>query len=524
MKYKIIVDKQSRVNPSGEQKEYVIDIEELRVKGDVCDLLVVTPDRAYVERKLQLSKYNVLTELEKPIIEELGDLNIELFEKENYIYLIDMEGNKFYAEYVIKNDFTDTFVTSIEMNTAISQTTEDIMLSVNKKVDGEEFGTYIQQNAEAIKIAWNQITDFIQLMVLNNNASLAILDKDKKVLMALDKEGQHFYKDGKDVFGQMGVQKINDERFISFSVEGEYNKQIENGMAWGIKTKSDGEFYPILSIRNFAMGPKNSDGGYGELELSSCNLVLNGFGTGIKTGGVLIHGDPGEQEGVFFWDISKNKNLLTVSPDNFNNYANIAILDNINFYKNQTGSNTFRIGNDNSSCILTDTGYFSVQGEGAMFGLNNKRTDFDVYPSVYAGIHGDLNVTGKLYADNYSSDRRIKKNIKNTTLKAIDLIKQIKHKQFDMKEDSKHYRVGYIAQEMEEIDSNFVLKREKTEETEERYYINELPIIATATKAIQEQQEQIEILQETNKQKDETIKKILERLEIVEKEVFNGKD
>ena len=47
---------------------------------------------------------------------------------------------------------------------------------------------------------------------------------------------------------------------------------------------------------------------------------------------------------------------------------------------------------------------------------------------------------------------------------------------------------------MEQIDPNFVIKREKTDTLEERYYINELPIIATLSKAIQEQQQQIDEL------------------------------
>ena len=45
---------------------------------------------------------------------------------------------------------------------------------------------------------------------------------------------------------------------------------------------------------------------------------------------------------------------------------------------------------------------------------------------------------------------------------------------------------------MEEIDPNFVIIRPKTETADERYYINELPIIATISKALQEQQEIIE--------------------------------
>ena len=69
--------------------------------------------------------------------------------------------------------------------------------------------------------------------------------------------------------------------------------------------------------------------------------------------------------------------------------------------------------------------------------------------------------------------------------------------EFDKKDDGKHYSIGYIAQDMEKIDPNFVIKRpaDKKRKIKERYYINELPIIATLSKAIQEQQEQINKLQ-----------------------------
>ena len=69
--------------------------------------------------------------------------------------------------------------------------------------------------------------------------------------------------------------------------------------------------------------------------------------------------------------------------------------------------------------------------------------------------------------------------------------------EFDKKDDGKHYSIGYIAQDMEKIDPNFDIKRpeDPKRKIEERYYINELPIIATLSKAIQEQQEQINKLQ-----------------------------
>ncbi len=517
MQYKIIVDKQSRVNPSGEQREYLIDIEELRVKDNIYDSLIVNPDRAYIERKLQLSKYKVLTELETPIIEELGDLDIELFEKENYIYLIDMEGNKFYAEYVIKNDFTDTFVTSIEMNTAINQTAQDIMLSVNKKVNGEDFGTYIQQNAEAIKIAWNQISDFIQLMILNDNVSFAILDKDKNVIMSLDKQGQHFYKeDGVSVFGEIGVKTIEEQdtngnsiksRYINFSVDGEYEKQINEGMAWGITTKTDNKFHPIFYIRNFAMGEKNSDASYGELELSSCNLVLNGFGTGIKTGGVLIYGDPGEVEGVTFWDINNNRKLLSISPDNFNDYANIDILDNISFYRNQARSNSFKIGDgENNYCLFTDKGSADIW-------------EVRIWNELYC--KGIVSVSGHIYCNNgvepFSLAEK-KKDIEKYNNKAINEIKNTDIYYYNYKEDEENCkrRVGAIIGENYNCSKEIIGTEGKG--------IDIYSMLSISYKAIQEQQEQIEELQEKDKQKEEIIQNLISRIETLEKEVLNGKN
>lgn len=158
MKYKIIVDKQPRNNPSAEKKEYEIDIEELRVKGDVYDSLIITREEDYVMRRLSLSEYGVLTELEKPIKENIPSLNIELFEGDNYIYLIDMIGNKFYAEYLIKNDFTDLYVTQNQMNSAINQSASQIEISVNQTLTG--YSTTEQMNS-AITQKANEITSTV---------------------------------------------------------------------------------------------------------------------------------------------------------------------------------------------------------------------------------------------------------------------------------------------------------------------------------------------------------------------------
>ena len=165
MQYKIIVDKQPNSNPSDEKKEYIIDIEELRVKGDVYDSLNIELNRTYVTRRLNLSKYGVLSVLDEPVIENLDEVNIELFEGDNYIYLMDMQGNKFYAEYLVKNDFTDMYVTKNEMNSAINQTATGIELSVTQKLQSYTTNDDLDEAVTTLNSTITQTANNINLEV-----------------------------------------------------------------------------------------------------------------------------------------------------------------------------------------------------------------------------------------------------------------------------------------------------------------------------------------------------------------------
>ena len=472
----------------------------LRQKNNVRDEYILDDGRAKIIRRI--NQNGSIKDNEE--IEDLGELHIILEQGKNTIQIKDFSA-EMQAKWAQKSDLTDTFATKVETNTKISQTASQIMSEVNKKVDEEELGTKIEQNAEAVKVAWNQIAEYIQMMIINENASFAILDKNKKIMMALDKTGQHFYKDdGITVFGDMGVNKEENNTYVSFSVNGDYNTDIENGMAWGIKTTSDNKYYPILYIKNFHMGKKNTDDIYGQLSLAFCDLVLNGMETGIVSGNVKMFGNI--FSGLTFYDTNSESDLLNIFPISSDlggvEGGGLSILNNIQMFKNSLGSNSFKIGN----ILMTDEGYLSVENGDVMIGTNSKKTDFTVYVPSLASIHGNLDVDGNVYANNISSDKRIKENIKDSTESALDIIKKIHHKEFDKKDDGKHYKIGYIAQDMEQIDKNFVIKKpaDKKRNIEERYYINELPIIATLTKAIQEQQKQIEELKkEINEMKGE---------------------
>lgn len=162
MKYTIIIDKQPSTSPSEEKKEYAIDIEELRTYQGVSDTLKVTPDMAYVIRRLALSEYGVLSILDEPNQENLKDLNIELFEGTNYVYILNEQGNKISASYIIKSEFTDIYPTKVEMNSAITQSASSIEISVSQKLEG--YSTTKEMNA-AIKVSADSINSEVKKKV-----------------------------------------------------------------------------------------------------------------------------------------------------------------------------------------------------------------------------------------------------------------------------------------------------------------------------------------------------------------------
>lgn len=423
----------------------------------------------------------------------------------------------------ITQSVSKTYSTKTETTNAKNEAINSANASTDKKLEDytvtEQLGTVIEQNWEHIKIAWNQISEFIQMMIINGNASFAILDESKSILMSLDKEGQHFYKNNKTPFGEMGVNTINNQNYISFGIMGDYGQQIADGMAWGITTQTDNKFWPILYIKNFSMGEKDSDTSYGELVLSSCNLVLDGIGTGIKTGGVLINGDP-SGFGLYFWDENTHKVLLTISPPNSFEDAYISILDNIKFFRNEAGSNSFMLGAGNNYCLLSDNGYMRgnelyVVGDGTFLGDFN--CEGNLYASKNITCYGNIDCRGNIYAANISSDKRLKKNIKNAKDGAIEILNKIQVKSFDWKEDNVHTNYGFIAQELEEIDGNYVLKQKVEDKNiDYKYYVNELPILATLVKSVQENYIIIKELKEKEQQKNEIIAELMSRIEKLE--------
>ena len=509
----------------------------LRQKNNVKDEYILDGGKAKIIRRI--NQDGSIKDNEE--IEDLGELHIILEQGKNTIQIKDFSA-EMQVKWAQKSDLTDTFATQVQVNTSITQTSKQIMTEVNKKVDEEELGTKIIQDYESVQVAWNKISDFIKMMVFNNNASLCIVDGSNNVIASFDKVGEHFYKSGETTpFGEMGVQTVDDKQYISFSVEGEYDSDIANGMAWGIKTKSDGKFFPIFYIKDFNMGAKNSDTGGGSLVLTACDIILNGLGTGIQTGGVRIEGDPSGQ-GLYFYDVKDpSQSYIEIIPKNILDEATINILDKIQFFKNQAGTNSFMIGEQNGDhCLFTSDGSIygktlgvgsniyidsngDVTGDLTFFSLPSYQGDTFVYGE---GHRYHLNWTeGQLqfWVDSTNvgtlSDKRLKKEIQDIDEDFIKAIEEIEMKQFKVANRNGLVSFGIMAQDLIEIFEKYnknpfeyevVFKTKyRTDDDTSYYAVNYEQFLILKQKAndikFKKQQESIDKVQEKKKEMEEKL-------------------
>ena len=110
------------------------------------------------------------------------------------------------------------------------------------------------------------------------------------------------------------------------------------------------------------------------------------------------------------------------------------------------------------------------------------------YLSVRGQFMGKSNyTTTKIYSGSAPSDIRLKKNVKDSTISAIEIIEQMKVRQFDWKENNAHQNIGFVADEIEKIDPNLTLGGGYDENGEmDVKQINSPYLLNYAIKAIQE--------------------------------------
>ena len=118
-----------------------------------------------------------LTKQDDSII-DLGILNVELFEGDNYLYIPSYHPEllNYHVSYVIKNEYTSVFATRIEMHSAITQTADEINLEVSKKVGEDEVISTINQSAEKIELKANRLVIDSDYFKLSEDGKMEAVD------------------------------------------------------------------------------------------------------------------------------------------------------------------------------------------------------------------------------------------------------------------------------------------------------------------------------------------------------------
>lgn len=415
----------------------------LRQKNNVKDEYILDAGKAKIIRRI--NQDGSIKDNEE--IEDLGELHIILEQGKNTIQIKNFSA-EIQVKWAQKSDLTDTFATKVQVNTSITQTSTQIMTEVNKKVDEEEFGTKIEQNSEAVKLAWNQISDFIQMMIINGNVSLAILDENNNILMNLDKEGQHFYNDGNSMdIGSFDCYYPiygNEYKSLMFALN---EKATNNFMAWGYKTVSENgdiSYTPVIYLG----GTSDTDYGFHV----DNDLFLNLNSLKFKNSRIFDNNDSlmfEVGEDLFIGDTRDSKEILSV-------------------YRNQYGTKTLKIfGDINKPIMIDDAGNLVMAGG-----------------SIFLNQNGYIDCIGL----NQTSLEEKKKNFEKMKDNAIEIINGIDIYRYNLKteKDTDKKHIGFV------IGDNYNYSKEVT--SLDNTGVDNYSFTSLCCKAIQEQQKQIEEL------------------------------
>ena len=168
--------------------------------------------------------------------------------------------------------YTDDKLKSYSTSAQIKVKTDSIESEVKKKLNSSELSTKIQQNASAVKIAWNNISKYIQF----ESGELRIYDSavisSQKLVSKFNYNGCQFYRNDYYV-GKIGTNKLQSDsskKGLNFDLE-------SNGayMTWASKDSSSANVY-TMKWTYVQKGKGWGNYTAGELH-AGCNVDMHGW-------------------------------------------------------------------------------------------------------------------------------------------------------------------------------------------------------------------------------------------------------
>lgn len=198
---------------NGETKQQVIQLpfDYLLIQDDVYDEFVVDMDGScYKIKRLQLLADGSISELDTEEIINYDNLTIPVYEGNNS-YSINYYTPTLYAKYSKQSDLTDVFATKVDVSSSITQTKDEIELSVTQEItdatDTETLISKINLSPGQIKLEGT----------VTANENFKILQDGSIEAVNGSFSGDIFLGDGKKVIGGDGLFTN-----LQYSTTGEY--------------------------------------------------------------------------------------------------------------------------------------------------------------------------------------------------------------------------------------------------------------------------------------------------------------
>ncbi|VNA66085.1 PblB [Streptococcus pneumoniae] len=233
-------------------------------------------------------------------------------------------------------------------------------------------------------------------------------------------------------------------------------------------------------IGGFTLGQFDQGGGRWISGINQFSVGMgNGAGYGVRTAFWANWGNNWNYAGPKAWNVNTDGKMYCRNEVGFYDQVDFSNSSIANFYGNTTFSRSpvFSNGIELGSKDVLGDGWNPKGGRNAVVWWNQVGS-------------GSLK-----YWMEQKSDRRLKENITDTAVKALDKINRLRMVAFDFIENKKHEEIGLIAQEAETIVPKIVSR--DPENSDGYLHIDYTALVPYLIKAIQELNQKIEKMEKT---------------------------
>lgn len=269
----------------------------------------------------------------------------------------------------------------------------------------------------------------------NGNGLLILLDDEGAEIGRMSSGGTSFRNSDNNI-----VIRINKSGMFFYDSTGQKRKVLINSSGITMYTDyTDANNWKAIKIGKYGIYAAEKSGGVEDLWMEGdTSHQWDGYILRFLNGAVRLNANAVYTDGC-----SMEKNLTTSGTLTWYDYEQQS-LDNPTAKRQPVAS----LGTDTNKVAYLATQYTTTQ---------SPTTANSYYRLAVRGQWGNSGYsTHYIYTDLITSDIRLKKNIKNSKIKALEAVELMQVRQFDWKKGG-HQNIGFVADELEEIDPNLAL-------------------------------------------------------------------